>query len=355
MDSSTYLERLFADSHLVELRHHTGSHWEFGVFDDIDALRRAVLRRENAGALYTSLNRINRDSARVTNAVAPQSIANRAVKNEDIAVVTRIPFDFDPERPTGTNSTEAELKRAIECRDMVVQALRALGWPMPLLAISGNGAHAVFRTNIKPDAAWREGSAVLYQAISNQFHDLLKEHGVKFDPVVRNPGRIWRLYGTLNRKGAPTPERPHRTATCTLPAGAWQIVTPRQVQAVVDAWRPAVVKDETIRERQRLGNFRPGTGDYKTLDIVALFQAYGFYRRQLDDHTHAVRCPWADQHSTKGGTSDTVIFEARDGWPGFYCHHAHCQGRNIKDVIQLFGDVDRFCARQFEKGGRTHG
>jgi hypothetical protein len=24
-------------------------------------------------------------------------------------------------------------------------------------------------------------------------------------------------------------------------------------------------------------------------------------------------------------------------------------------VIQLFGDVDRFCARQFEKGGRIHG
>jgi hypothetical protein len=124
---------------------------------------------------------------------------------------------------------------------------------------------------------------------------------------------------------------------------------------VVDAWRPAVVKDERIRERQRLGNFRPGTGDYRTLDIVALFQAHGLYRRQLEDHTHAVRCPWASEHTVKGGSSDTVIFEARDGWPGFYCHHAHCQERGIKDVIALFGDVDRFCARQFEKGGRTHG
>lgn len=353
--NNAYLERLFADNRLVELRHHTGEHWEFGVFDDIEEIRKEIRKRSHIGSLYTTLNRLNPDSVRGTNSVAPQSFRNRAVRNQDVTVATRIPVDLDPERPTGSNSTDAELNAAIECRNSIVATFRSLGWPMPLLAVSGNGAHAVWRTNIKADAAWREASAILYQGIANHFHGILTARGVIFDPVVRNPGRIWRLYGTTNRKAESTPERPHRIATCTLPTGPWQIVTPEQVQFVVDTWRPSVVKDETDKERQRIGNFRHGGGDYRTLDIVALFQAHGLYRQPIDGNVHAVECPWKAEHTTKGGFTETVIFESNGGWPGFFCHHQHCSQRNIKDVIAAFGDVDRFCARQFDKEGRNFG
>ena len=89
--------------------------------------------------------------------------------------------------------------------------------------------------------------------------------------------------------------------------------------------------------------------------MVRWFQAHGLYRRHLEDNKHAVICPWRSEHSTssKGGT-DTIIFEGKDGgWPGFYCHHAHCEGRELKSVMSLWGDQDQFCVQQREV--RRHG
>src|SRR5262249_38894958 len=68
---------------------------------------------------------------------------------------------------------------------------------------------------------------------------------------------------------------------------------------------------------------------------------------------HAVVCPWAEEHSTEGSDTSTVIFEPSEGrgW-AFKCLHAHCAGRNIQDVLQKLGipDPDSFPA--LKNGGR---
>ena len=93
-------------------------------------------------------------------------------------------------------------------------------------------------------------------------------------------------------------------------------------------------------------------GDVRTLDVRALFESRGMYRRPLAGNKHAVVCPWADQHTrpdldTASGDTSTVAWESNgDDWPGFKCLHAHCDGRSIVDLIASFGAdmIDRHCS-----------
>lgn len=343
-----YLEQAFKDCKVVEVRHQREGRWESGLFNDLDRLMRVLEDRRKEGNLFTTLNRP------VKSIVVPNRFGepSRALRNDDIEDVKRIVFDLDPIRPKGVNSTAAELKAAAECRDQVVTALRACGWPVPALAISGNGSHAVWRTNVRSDEAWKRAAAILYQSIRNQFADLFDHYQVHFDTTVRNPARIWRLYGHVNRKGPNTPDRPQRIASVWVPS-TWEVLRADQVNQLVERWEPSVIRDRHSREVQRNENIRLGSGDYRTLDAPAWFMAHGHYLRTLDDEKHAVKCPWSSDHTSKSNGTDTVIFVGGGNWPRFHCSHSHCEGRGIRDVIALWGDADQYCTRQME--GRRHG
>lgn len=92
-----------------------------------------------------------------------------------------------------------------------------------------------------------------------------------------------------------------------------------------------------------------GKGDYDTLDVVRWFQSHGHYGADLGDGKHAVRCPWVGEHSqqTEDEASDTVIWEADGRWPSFHCSHAHCDGRGIRSVMEVWTDADAYCSRDF--------
>ncbi len=105
------------------------------------------------------------------------------------------------------------------------------------------------------------------------------------------------------------------------------------------------------------------SGDLHTLDMPGLCGELGLLGRCLDADKgkHAVRCPWADEHSM--GTpeaepgSDTVIFEAVSAQrlPGFKCQHAHCSERSIEHFLDAVekaapGIVDRRCGVIRQRG-----
>lgn len=344
-----YLRRLLQDARVVELRQQTGQRWRSGLFDDVDALSAVIRGLE--GNLYTSLNPPH--SRRAANAMG-----TAALKDEDIGTVCRVVFDLDPKRPANTPSTDAELQAALKAREVLVRTLVGYGWPMPALGISGNGAHAVYRTCLSLEtkaasAEWKRAAGAIYGGLRNQLREPLEELGVLLDTSVRNPARIWRLYGSVNRKGIATAERPHREAVITLPAGPWQTVTAEVINRTAEALVPRVIHEQCAA-RWQAGPIS-GKGDYLTLDIVAWFQTHGAYRRELADGKHAVRCPWIDEHTTSSETgTDSVVWECSTiFWPTFHCSHAHCENRSLHDVIALWGDADQFCSAEW-KGGR-HG
>lgn len=342
-----WLDRLVTDAHVIELRVKTPNGWRSGLYDDVGRLWAEIQRCERAGlTCYTSLNRPRPDLE------ATNDFGAAALRDADIVSIRRIVFDLDPVRPRGTPSTDAELQAAEQVARDLVTALASAGWPTPARGISGNGAHVVYRTACKATPAWRQAMGVLYMALRDRLAESCREAGVHFDPSVRNPARIWRVYGTTNRKGEATPDRPHRKAEILLPAGAWQTVKADTIQRTVDAWTPVVGAARPMSPRRPAPR---GRGDYRTLDVVAWFQARGAYLRPLADGKHAAVCPWHSEHSERGGPMDTstVIFEASGGWPGFRCLHAHCDHRRLADVMTLWGDADQFCAAEWE--GRRHG
>ena len=339
--SDRYLDRLIEDARVVELRVQTERGWQSRLYSDANVLRLALRDLGDRQTAYTTLNRplpSFREGYRVS------------LKDADIDVVTRIVFDLDPIRPTDTSSTQAELESALQVRVELVALLAGVGWPMPALGISGNGAHVMYRAHLRNTPAWRRAAAELYLGLRDRLSDACREAGVHFDTSVRNPSRIWRIYGRLNCKGEPTTERPHRLATITLPASAWQPVRASVIEDTVRQFTPVVQK----RVERPSVEFT-GRGDYRTLDVVGWFRAHGHYRRELEPGKHAVRCPWEHEHSTSAGPHDrgTVVWESGEsGWPTFHCAHNHCEGRRLSDVVALWGDADAYCGQEWR---RDHG
>src|SRR5438552_14057951 len=144
-----YVTHALADARIIELRHHAGDRWVSGLFDDPVALWQALQAAGEIGNCYTSLNAPG--DVTVTNAMT-----SRALRDDDILAIVRLPLDFDPVRPIGVPSTDAELRHAARQRDRLVSVLTAVGWPRPAIAVSGNGAHALYRCRLPASPDTRE-------------------------------------------------------------------------------------------------------------------------------------------------------------------------------------------------------
>lgn len=345
--TADYLDWLMRDAGLVELCQVDGRKLDVGWYDKADALLHDARTMARTGNLFTTLNRIDPDGLRAYLAARREGDPDKILRTPDEVVTrfARLFFDFDPERPKDTSSTDGELAEAEARARGLARRLGALGWPAPAIAMSGNGWHLQYRTALPNNAETKAQLKAIYDGLHGEFSDDV----VTFDRSVRNPARLCALYGSVKRKGPSTPERPHRKSIVQIPRD-WQQVHPRQVAALADHFARQAPQRPLEPHRSPAERFTgSGRGDYARLDVVAWFTAHGLYRGHIRDHVHAVACPWSDEHTTTSPPGDTVIFEADGGWPGFDCKHAHCSGRTIRDVLALWGDADQFCAADFER------
>lgn len=192
---------------------HTNQGTVSGYFDDMDRLSiEAAKWSGRAPAVYVTLNPVLPDLlARAHNRL--KVYARATTSDEQITRRRWLPIDFDPKRPSDISSTDAEkdaaMARAIDCREF----LRAEGWPEPIFADSGNGAHLLYAIEQPNDMATRDLLTRALEALSLTFDD----EAVKVDRTTFNAARIWKLYGTMSCKGDDMPDRPHRMS-CILEA-----------------------------------------------------------------------------------------------------------------------------------------
>jgi P4 family phage/plasmid primase-like protien len=184
-----------------------GKRTDSGYFDDFEALARAALASTGrADGIYVTLNPINPALlARSSNHVT--EYAKNSTGDKDILRRRWLFVDFDPVRPSGISSSDAEHEAAIEratvCRDW----LHDQGIPS-VLADSGNGAHLL----VPIDLPNTDESTALLKAVLNALHEKYSDDRVEVDTSTVNASRIIKLYGTLARKGDNVPDRPHRQA-----------------------------------------------------------------------------------------------------------------------------------------------
>jgi len=340
---------LWKPGKVIELRiPGTNQGTQAGYFDGPDLLKQAALKLDKqAPGIYVTLNPVNPDlMARGANRVRPFVKQGEGTNDKDVTKRSFFPVDFDAIRPAGISSTDEEhdaaILKATECRSW----LKERGWPQPLMADSGNGAHLVYAVDLPNDDAIKTVMERCLKALGVQFND----DQVEVDRTTFNASRIWKLYGTHVCKGDSTLDRPHRLASIAEAPESLDLVPLELLGQLADlAPQPNATKPGRVNGRT-LGAPR-GTGDYTTLDVVGWFDAHGHYGNLLESDKHAVRCPWSDQHSDNrpAGDSDTVVWEATDGkWARFHCSHNHCIDRNLEDVALLWGDADSFCSKEFQ-------
>lgn len=180
-----------------------------GYFDDHDAFCKAVKVADKTkhGGVYFTLQVIDpRLIGRAFNRIKPAEVTT---SDQNVLAYRWIPIDLDPARPSGIASSDSELKVALKLKDKVAQhTIKEYGFSAPIRAMSGNGAHLLFRL---PDMPVEQGKHFVYNiliVLAKKFNT----DKVTIDTTVHNPARIWKLYGTTARKGDVVPAGPGREA-----------------------------------------------------------------------------------------------------------------------------------------------
>jgi len=322
---------LFREDQVVELRapkYPRGNATTAGYFDDADALAGCALALSgNAPGVYVTLNEIDPALlARIRNRVEPW--AKQTTADADVIQRRWLPLDFDPVRPDGISSTdtehEAALERARQCR----QWLKGQGWPDPILADSGNGAHLLYRIDLPNDAAAKILVDFCLKAVAAQFSDEI----VTVDTKVGNAGRIWKLYGTLAAKGDGTEDRPHREARMlTIPDKVLPIEAEKlEALAALAPEHEAVGRKAGYREN----------GRGHRLDVARWLEARGVDFRLKSTEASGGRavyeivCPFNEEHQ------NAAVMQDGDGKLSAHCFHSSCEGRGWQEFKAKIGPPD---------------
>jgi putative DNA primase/helicase len=211
-ETTTWLAVLAGDANVIEIRAPKA-----GAKRDSNIVRRfapgsfaqtardALRLSGTAPAVYLTLNGVDPGVA----------IAGRlggGAKAADIPSRRWLLVDLDPKRgvPDGdsaeVNSTGEEKLWALRTAAWVRSLMSSLGWPEPVIADSGNGAHLLYRVELPND----EYATILIKATLAELADRFDNDGVSVDRKVFDAPRLVKLYGTKACKGEATEARPAR-------------------------------------------------------------------------------------------------------------------------------------------------
>jgi len=204
------------------------------TFDSLDQATREIAELDRSGiapGIYVTLNPVDPSLlARSANRIKPR--ARETTQDKDIVHRQTLLIDIDPVRPAGVSATEAELVRVHDVALAIVTHLTSLGWPDPVIAMSGNGYHLLYRIDLPAD----DGGLV--HRVLAVLADRFSTEAVTIDRAVHNAARITKVIGTVSRKGdnlcgVPGMEdRPHRRSEF--------LSVPKDLAVVPDAYLLAV-------------------------------------------------------------------------------------------------------------------
>jgi hypothetical protein len=217
-------------------------------------------------------------------------------------------IDCDPTRAKRSNSTDEEVRLARAVAAEIQSYLTSHGWPQPLGAHSGNGAHLLYAIDLPNDTA----TTALLTAVLKHL-TRFNTPAVSVDQTTADANQLTKLYGTAVRKGPATSERPHRRSALTaIPAD------------IVSVPLAALEQFDAADEPTTATTSQSGRYD---LDAI-LGKLTVFSTTDKGDYTeYQIKCPWDDEHSDPGGRHGTIFTWSKTGAPGFTCPHDHCHLR----------------------------
>lgn len=312
-----------------------------GYFTDVDVLIREFdkvdVRDRN---IYILLHELNTDCyARRQHDRFLRT--KQATSDTDVLSYEWLFIDLDPVRPVGISSTDQELEYARQLKDKVFAYLQSMGFSDPVVALSGNGYHLLYRISVKQDD---DGKSLIDRCLKS-LAAMFDNDKVKVDTSNFNPSRICKLHGTLAQKGANTPTRPHRMSR--ILSAPEPKITPTALLEELAAEipeEPKPVKMHYQRHEFDLLDFMRTHGLTYKEDSNGGRDGSVIYR--LDE------CPFDPSH--KDG--DAKIFQYSDGSIAFKCHHNSCRKYRWQDVREKFepGVYDRTDDDAIDEGYQLH-
>ena len=310
---------LFSGTHEVRVK--TGAGIYAGYFDSEVAALSAVERLGDYTAAWATLNPLAADALTPDTVINPSELVRTYNAAADSNILRRewLLLDFDPPRPTDSNSTSEEKAAAHQQADWCRDALTAKGWPGPTCIDSGNGYHLRYPINLPNDV-------VAHELVRSVLHSFAGQYPM-LDTTNHNAARVAKLPGTWARKGAHSDERPHRMSAL-LSEGSG-IVTEAQLQAIagdVTAGEYPAAKEVSNSEAKAAREWLLGYIDHH--ELVARTEA----RRITGGWKLGIYCPLteadAHPHDEVGETSTVLLII--NGKLYFKCSHNSCEkeGRN---------------------------
>lgn len=281
-----------------------------GHFDSPQTAEAAIAALTNCRAVWSTLNPV---AVLPTGRTLNPARLTRGTRAGARHIEKRVSllFDFDPPRPTGTMSTDAEheaaLTQARECRLW----LQSIGWPLLPLCDSGSGTH--LRPYVEMD-----GSVGSTRLIQRALTALRQRFGF-VDTTASDLPRLCRYYGSWNRRGSESPERPWRQSA-VLDEGERTPVTIVQLQTLCELLQVPTIHpsgDGVARPEAQKKFVRRFTGYCERIgvNVEAL--------RQLGDGTVFVQTEFCLLNEDHTGSSCGVGV-GRDGVRKNLCKHHGC-------------------------------
>ena len=289
-------------------------HIESGYFDyeHVEDVPKA-LENITARGIYFTPNPVNPVLlARTANRIKPAG-KDETTSDKDILSRRWLLIDCDAIRPAKISASEEEhdaaLYKAIEIKD----GLKSMGWPDPVFLDSGNGAQLMYSVNLPRD------DNDLVQSCLNALASV-NDDKVHIDQAVFNPSRIWRLPGTMNRKGDEIDDRVYRMAKI--------VEAPDNLDAVPEGKLKELAPKSTPKE-----------APLSVSDSFDLDSWISQYCPEAEGPTSWKDgrkwifpvCPFNPEHANRSA----VITQQHNGAIGFRCLHNSCLNNDWKALRSL--------------------
>ena len=296
-----------------------------GFFKDVDVLLKAFETVDLTGCnVYITLNQINESCYSLIQRDHFVVNVPNTTNDDDIEGYKWFFIDLDPKRRSGISSSEAELHEAFALAKRVEAYLQDIGFEEPIKAVSGNGAHLLYKIRLGNTP---ENKRIVEYALK-QLALIFDTDTVEIDIANFNPSRVCKLYGTLAQKGTSTDDRPFR------------------MSYIVEEYKEVKVTDKAFLEK--LASEYPDNEDSKPLpsqynnynpnefDIEDWMSKYGlrYTKKNGNGFTKYVldECPFDSSHKAP----DSMITKSANGAIGFKCLHNHCQNYHWRDLRLKF-------------------
>ena len=293
-----------------------------GYFTDVEALINNLKRfsaREGIN-FYLVMNTINQACYSRQQKDCFVDRPKTTTSDKDIDGREWLMIDLDCERPAGVSSTNEELEKSKAKATKVYNYLKNNGFSDPVVALSGNGAHLLYKISLANDDASTKIVKECLLALDLLFSD--KE--VKIDTAVFNAARITKLYGTVAQKGKNTEDRPHRMSKI--------VMIPKEIKvndiALLLTLAKVLPEPEKQTRRDR---------EYEQFNLDDWLRDKGVRISQESSSGGARKlileeCPFNPEHKGK----DAALFVMNNGAIGFKCLHSSCSNYTWQDVRKKY-------------------